>query len=307
MEEYLSSPCIFQSDIEMPLLSSYVFDQADFQGNFTYSTSGLFVGDFSYREFNNQNTSSIIVVREDRETRVEPSSMLNSSQALGMIDQQLGGRATRTSQVFAGWMTWKHVPYHEKDPNRHDELDQLLRILFNFHINTPPGCVDIDGNISYYVQFFLDDAGRLNATVDWWAYQFWGGHTVFGINCGADEAKDALDKAVPAGIGPLQDAMNNYVKLVALFDAPVHDQEGRALFDKIYWLPGDGTRSLGEGSGTTPVENLASLALLPKQTQTPQRIHVDAKLLKVKNKDLKIENLQNRCYSNYGSSIESKR
>jgi hypothetical protein len=31
--------------------------------------------------------------------------------------------------------------------------------------------------------------------------------------------------------------MNNNVKLVALFDAPVHDKDDRALFDKIYWLP----------------------------------------------------------------------
>jgi hypothetical protein len=49
--------------------------------------------------------------------------------------------------------------------------------------------------------------------------------------------KDALNKAVPAGIGPLQNSMNNNVKLVALFDAPVHDKDDRALFDKIYWLP----------------------------------------------------------------------
>jgi hypothetical protein len=114
-------------------------------------------------------------VRENREVVVKLSRMFNNSQTLSKIDSLLRNRARRTSDISAGWVPWKFVPYHDKQPNRHDDLDQIIRIIFNFYIDTPTFCLDFNGSISYYIVFNLDSEGRLNGEVDGWAFQFWRG------------------------------------------------------------------------------------------------------------------------------------
>jgi len=184
--------------------------------------------------------------REDRETVVALRPILNAPDILDALDKMFSGSsAGRSSDIKVGWIPWRHVPGHEKDPARHGDLDLLVRIFFNIHVSTPWYCTDADGNISYYVVPYLDGSGRLGAWVDWWSYDFDGGFPV----CSGG-ISDALDKAVPAGLGTLQSMLDARLGLFA-----------RQRFDMLYLLPGDGTRT---GGGTTNVDENVALALLPR-------------------------------------------
>jgi hypothetical protein len=170
--------------------------------------------------------------------------LLNAPDILTTLDRILGGSASRRSGVRAGWIPWKHVPGHEKDPGRHGDLDLLIRIAFDFHISTPWYCTDADGNISYYVVPYLNRSGHLAASVDWWSYDYDGGFPACtgGIS-------DALNRAVPQGMRTLQELIDARLALFA-------DRR----FDMLYLLPGNGTRA---GGGNVNVNEHCSIALLP--------------------------------------------
>ncbi|MCG3119371.1 MAG: hypothetical protein ALAOOOJD_01763 [bacterium] len=231
----------------MPVLTNYWFGDTDFRGNTVFLNIGHCANCWAWINWANigSTKSTLVWEREDREIAVDLLPILNAADILSAVDRMLDGSATRTSGIKAGWIPWRYVPFHESDPNRHGELDLLIRIFLNFHVSTPWYCSDADGDISYYVIPYLDGAGRLGAYVDWWSYHFSGG----GPFC-SGAISEALDSAVPGGIETLQSMID---ARLALFSS--------RRFDMLYLLPGDGSRA---GGGSVNVNEHVSLALLPR-------------------------------------------
>jgi hypothetical protein len=231
----------------MPVLTNYWFSDTDFRGNTTFLSVGHCAGCWAWINWSNigSTDSTLVWEREDREIVVDLPLILNAADILGAVDRMLGSSASRRSDIKAGWIPWRYVPYYGKAPGRHGDLDLLIRIFFNFHVSTPWYCSDADGDISYYVVPYLDGAGHLGAYVDGWSYHFDGG----GPFC-SGAISDALNSAVPGGIATLQSMIDTRLALFA-------DRR----FDLVYLLPGNGARA---GYGTVNVNEHVSLALLPR-------------------------------------------
>lgn len=230
----------------MPVLSQYWFRDTDFRGTTQFLSIRHGAGQWAWiNDPGIDQRSTLVWEREDREILVDLRAQADTPLVTAAVDRILGNRAERTSGIRAGWIPWRHVPYHDNQPGRHGELDLLVRIAFDFHIGTPWYCTDADGDISYYVVFYLDRAGGLHSYVDGWSYDYDGG----GPFC-TGAINDALDSAVPGGTATLQ----------GLLDAALAQYSGRR-FDLVYLLPGSGRTS---GSGNTNVNSHVSLALLPR-------------------------------------------
>lgn len=232
----------------MPVLTNYWFRDTDFRGETTFLSVGHCAGCWAWINWSSigSTDSTLVWEREDREIVIALRPALNAPDILDAVDGIFAGSsASRTSDVKAGWIPWRHVPFHENNPNRHGDLDLLVHIFFNIHISTPWYCTDADATINYYVVPYLDGSGRLGAWVDWWSYHFDGGFPFCAGGIG-----DKLDAAVPGGMATLQAMLDARLALFA-----------RQRFDMLYLLPGDGSRS---GGGTVNVDESVALALLPR-------------------------------------------
>ncbi len=230
----------------MPVLSSYKFQKTDFRGQTYYSNVHHGSGLWAYSASTNLTAHSTSALeREDREIVIDLVKQLNTREVLNLIDELLPGQVRRTSSVKAGWIPWKHVPYYSPRVRRND-LTLLVRLFFNFHIDTPWYCTDADGNISYYILFYLDSRKKLRAHVDGWSYHFDGGEPI----C-KRKIKQELSKHVPAALRTVQRELDKRTNMF-----------GFLKFDHLILLPGSGTTS---GIGVVNVDEHVSLALLPSR------------------------------------------
>src|SRR6266568_4221319 len=147
----------------MPVLSNYWFRRIDFRGDTEFLSIAHAPGGWAWINWADigDRHSTLVWEREDREVTLDLVTQANNPAVTTAVDGLLGGSASRTSPIRAGWIPWRYVPYRGSDPSRHADLDLLVRIFFNFHISTPWYCTDADGDISYYDVFFLHGAGRL--------------------------------------------------------------------------------------------------------------------------------------------------
>jgi hypothetical protein len=286
----------------MALVSTYVFDQSDLRGNFTFNNAALLFTSFAETTSSTDSSSVLTVNRENGELLVDLYIRFNQTDFLSLIDiaplisgplggEQYGPQANpeallylvsypldiyayRTSDIRAGWDQWRFIPYHDKQPSRHGDSDVLNQLAFNFHNSRGPGVVDNDGWIAFYYTFSLDAAGRLRAFVDGCAYEF-----------GGEDAglSDRLNAVLPSFMSTIQSFLDQFCADVALFQPGEHDANGHPLFDHVYLLPGDGDSSLGTiqqpggvplpgaGSGMRSIDVEVSLAVLPKQKFVPPR------------------------------------
>ena len=214
----------------MPTLSEYWFDQQLLGGPFNVYNQPFSNGGWAWVANGGQTKGTLSWVRPDGETVVSLAGALNTQDVLNEIDKILGGKANRTSGIKAQAKFWWQVPYYSKDPGRHGAWDVLVRVYFDMHIGTPWYCSDANGDIDYYLVFYLDSAGHVNAYVDGWSYNYDGGSPFCtgGIN-------DALNSAVPAGIGQLQTELDTKLGALSAFQ-----------FSSLYILPGSGTKTPGE-------------------------------------------------------------
>jgi hypothetical protein len=232
---------------DMPVLTNYWFDHTDFRGNVQFLNESHSVGSWAWINWADigATRSTLVWERQDDEITVDLAAQMNAPDIQSAVDRLLSGSSgRRTSDIFAGWIAWRDVPYYSKAPSSHGDLDLLVRIFFNLHITTPSYCSDADGNISYYVVPFLDNAGHLAAYVDGWSYDYSGG----GLIC-TGSINDELNKRVPPGEGTLQTLLDERLALFA-----------NQTFSLLYLLPGDATKS---GGGSVNVDTHVSLALLP--------------------------------------------
>jgi hypothetical protein len=222
----------------MPTLSQYWFQNGLLAGPFSVYNVSYPEGGWAWIANGGQSAATLAWNRPDNERVIDLGPLLNNPIALGQVDKLLGGQASRTSAVMAQARFYWQVPYYNQDPGRHGAWDMLVRLYFNFHISTPWYCSDADGNISYYIVVYLDGSGHLGAYVDGWSYDYDGGgpFCTGGIN-------DALNGAVPGGIGALQEFLNSGLALL-----------GDANFTSVYLLPGDGTKAPGDTAENADID-----------------------------------------------------
>jgi hypothetical protein len=235
----------------MPILSLYAFDRAgpDQAGHFWQNHIGHAPGAWAWADLASLQGSQSVLCweRQDDEDVIDLSASANNPLALNQIDALLASPVARNGPVRTSYINWQDTPsgVRQPNPNLHQSLDVLATFNIDFHVHTPWYCSDANGTIIYYVFFFLDDTGNLNADVQGSHYQFDGG----GPFCRGN-ISSGLDAAVPGGIGMLQDLLNIALGLFV---------KGRT-FNMIYFLPGHGDRA---NASEDNADNNVALAVLP--------------------------------------------
>lgn len=230
----------------MPVLSQYWFSEGLYEGPFDVFNEPYPDGGWAWIT-GGPASATLAWNRPDGEEVIDLGAQLNTSQVLGVIDGVLAGQSSfsRTSGVLAQGVYWPSVPYYASDPGRHPASAMLARVYFDFHISTPWYCSDADGNIDYYLAFYLDSGGHVHGYVDGWSYSYSGGHPF----C-TGSINDALDAAVPAGISQIQKVLTSKLALLE-----------KLTFSSLYFLPGSGT-SAGGDHGENASTDLA-IAVVP--------------------------------------------
>ena len=285
----------------MGLTSTYVFDQTDLRGNFSYTNIALLDVKFSESASNAGSTSMLVVARERRELLIDLYDRFNQMDFFYLIDigPEINGISTtanagalmflissrmkhygyRSSDIRAGWMEWRYIPYHNMVPGRHQDSDLLNQIAFNFHIDRGFGTVDNDGWIAFYFLFSLDGTGRLSAQVDGWAYHAGGGG---GLPDNGPDIGGVLNIVIPQFIPTIQSFLDSFGAAAGRSSWGAHDSSGQPLFDQFYLLPGSGDPLLigpndiqsgypapRVGTSTRPVDAQVTLALVPTAKKVP--------------------------------------
>jgi hypothetical protein len=230
----------------MPILSQYWFFDSLFAGQFAgfnepYPQGGA-VGILRQA----QSHGTLTWIRLDNELVIELAVLLSNPVVTKAIDGLLKGKASRTSSVMAQGLLWHDAPYHDQDPRRHAEGDMLVRVYFDIHIPTPWFCTDADGSVSYYLVFYLDAEGNLNAYVDASGWEFEGG---WGL-C-EEGVEEELRKSVPDGVSTVQTLLADAIALL-----------GSQHYSMLYYLPGSGTRGGGDFQENASTD--VALALIPR-------------------------------------------
>ncbi|MYN16567.1 hypothetical protein GTP81_07360 [Rugamonas sp. FT107W] len=227
----------------MSVTSTYTFLQGYF--------NGLFVGQNAVSAADQLFTASppgsvvFTVHRPSGEQLVDLGKLINTDANVGMVAKHLiSAGASLTSGLRVQATPWINVPYFIQSPAAHKPSDMLARVNFDFHIETPFGCTDIDGTISVFLFVFLDSQKHLHVTVDGTWFSFDGGW-LFCRGKASDGLKAALPgvrKEIQALLPPLTSAIAN------------------VKFANIYFLPGDGKKTAG--AFVEDASNDASLGLL---------------------------------------------
>lgn len=229
----------------MPVLAQFWGSGDFFDGPFEVFNEPYPQGGWAWVSHTGTSSWTLSWNRPDGETVIDLAQVLSKPAVTGAIDGFLTGDISRTSPLYAEGQFWNEVPYRNQDPGRHQDLEMLVRIYFDMHIHTPWYCSDADGNISFYLFFYLDDSGALHGYVDGWSYDYNGG----GPFCtgGID---DALNQAIPAAIPTMQNLIDEAIALL-----------GPGTYTTLYYLPGSG-RSDG-GDFTEDADTNVALVLLP--------------------------------------------
>lgn len=229
----------------MPTLSQYWFQNGFFTGPFNVDNQPYGDGGWAWISNGSGSAATLVWNREDSEVVIDVAPQLNTATILAQIDGLLSGGANRTSGIMAQGVFWPNVPYYSKNPGAHNDSDMLIRVYFDFQINTPWYCSNADGDIDYYLFLYLDGSGHLQGYVDGWSYNYNGG----GPFC-TGSINNALNNAVPNGIGPLQTILDNALSLLS-----------GSTFSMLYYLPGTGTKNPGDNSENADTD--VAIAVLP--------------------------------------------
>jgi len=229
----------------MPTLSQYWFQNGFFAGPFDVFNASYPDGGWAWISNGGSSAATLVWNRPDSEQTIDVAPQLNTPAILSQLDGLLSGGASRTSGIMAAGVFWPEVPYYSNNPGAHNNSDMLIRLYFDFHINTPWYCSNADGDIDYYIFLYLDGSGHLQGYVDGWHYHYDGG----GPFC-TGSINSALNSAVPTGMATVQSILDNALALLS-----------GSTFSTLYYLPGSGTKSPGNTSQNADQD--VAIAVLP--------------------------------------------
>ncbi len=212
----------------MSVTSTYSFIQGFFNGVFV-GQNAVSAADQPFTE-TPPGSGIFVVHRPNGENVVDLGKLINTNANVGMVAKQLiAAGASLTSGLRVQGTPWISVPYFIQSPAAHKPFDMLAKVNFDFHIETPWFCSDIDGTISVFLFVFLDSQKHLHVTVDGTWFSFDGGAPF----C-AGPASDALKAAMPAVRKEVQNLLPQLTSAIA-----------NVKFSKTYFLPGNGTKAAG--------------------------------------------------------------
>ena len=160
----------------MSLLTDYWFQHRYWYGSFEQYNQPFGDGSWTWVGDPGSSAATLTWVRQDNQQILDFAQIVGNAAVTSAVDNlHQGTNANRTSGLTAQGMFWKDVPYAHRDAGRHQPGDMLVRVYFNVHIHTPWFCTDTDATLSYYLLFWLDDAGLLHASADYAAWTFSGG------------------------------------------------------------------------------------------------------------------------------------
>lgn len=227
----------------MSVTSTYTFLQGYFNGLFVAQNT-VSAADQPFTE-SPPGSVTFVVHRPNGENLVDLGKLINTNANVGMVAKQLiSAGASLTSGLRVQGTPWISVPYFLQSPLAHKPFDMLAKVNFDFHIETPGICSDIDGTISVFLFVFLDSQKHLHVTVDGTWFSFDGGWPF----C-SGPASDALKAAMPAVRKQVQALLPQLTAAVA-----------NVKFSNVYFLPGDGKKSAGAFVEDASID--ASLGLL---------------------------------------------
>jgi hypothetical protein len=213
----------------MSVTSRYQFIQGFFNGLFV-DLNTLSNADQPFSE--SFDGFTFTVHRPNGEILVDLGPQINTDANVGLVSKKLtSAGASLTSQIGVQGVPWGAVPYFFQHPLAHQLTDMLIRIHFDFHIETPWYCTDVDGTISIFLFAFLDKAGHLQVNLDGAWFQFDGG----GPFC-AGTVSNGLNAAMPGVKSAVQGLLPAITKVAS-----------GIKFSRLYFLPGNGTKGAAGG------------------------------------------------------------
>jgi len=232
----------------MSLLTDFWFRDHFWYGPFEQYNQPFGDGGWAWISNGGSSAATLTWVRQDNEQILDFAQIVGNPAVTNAVDSILSGTdATRTSGLTAQGMFWRDIPYESGDAGRHQPWDMLVRVYFDVHIHTPGYCTDADATLSYYLLFWLNNAGRLHGSADYATWRFSGGWPF----C-EDGVNDAIRNAMRGGFPTVQQILDEAIPLVA-----------RETYSMLYFLPGNGTRSGGDSS--QDADRDVALALLPRE------------------------------------------
>lgn len=209
----------------MSVTSLYIFPQGIF--------SGFFQG-LNTQVAGNQTAKTdvsgitVTVHRPNGEIALDLGPLIATQATTNLVAQQLANAgASLTSGIRVQGVFWPSVPYFLQNPLAHKIDQMLVRVDFDFHIETPWFCSNADGTISVFIFLFLDKAGKLKGNVDGTWFQYSGG----GPFC-TGAITSGLKGALPSVVSKVQPILNTALAAAA-----------GATFKALYFMPGNSTNS----------------------------------------------------------------
>lgn len=195
-------------------------DLGSFNGDFMQisvrknSGSPVQVNQFSDHGFNNAPRSAMVVAA-NRGTEFRLSFRdLFLDQWRTMLDAQLAGsQARRHGDPSLTWEMWPTGISHLSSSSMYLKVHQRLDIVIDWW-------PDYEASLTYHIYLHLDGEGHLRGHTARWAYWVEGGIKSGGI-------ADALEPAVIAGMGSLDDALDTQLEALS-----------GVSFSGLYYLPG---------------------------------------------------------------------
>ena len=228
----------------MSVTSTYMFLQGFFNGLFTvHNTAQAGNPPFS-KSF--PNSMTMLMHRPDNEHTIDLGSLINTNENVGLVSKLLtSSHAALTSDLRVQAVPWINVPYFLQSAGAHLPTDMLLNVNFNYHIETPFPCTDIDGTISVFLFLFIDGNKRLQMKLDGTSFTVEGG----ALGC-HDPAKNAIQAAMPAVKKQVKDLLPGLL-------AVTKDLK----FSNMYYMPGNGFKAVGAQVQNASVDTALGLIL----------------------------------------------
>jgi hypothetical protein len=212
----------------VPILSLYEFEREapDRAGPFR-ETHLSFEGPAVLELGTGEPQSLLLRVREASEEVLDLFDLFNTPEAKAELEALVAPRLHVLGPVRVSYVSWERARLQPLAPGRHADAELLATLNAEFHA-VMPASLDVDGTLTYYLGFWIEEGGALHAGVEGGTFHFRGG-----LAAGAPSLAAVLNRAMRRGLAPVQRRLETAVRAFA----------GGRAFRRVDLLPGRGGRS----------------------------------------------------------------
>ncbi|WP_157659911.1 hypothetical protein [Burkholderia ubonensis] len=184
----------------------------------------------------------VAYIRPDSEIAMNLSAVMNDPAVVAYVDNQLASAPAnpqvrppvRRGAIRTSYKTWGEAiaapETHVTDQNDHDSSELINTINIDFHCNTDWYMSALDGTITIYVYFYLDEQGKVHSRIEGWSDPVWDEQPWrpdFG-------AAGAVSKAIATDLAQDQPILQSFL------DNALSTFAGDGSYSNLYTLPGTG-------------------------------------------------------------------